>query len=578
VSFTVTGTGTVTVTIGSAQYTYGAGTYATAVEDGAMVGFSASAGTGYAFSRWTGTMNTIASAIPVAALTDDITLNAIFVPLVSSYTITLNVEGNGTVTMMIDGVPFVFTSGAVVTVESNIEVELSAAFGTGYAFSRWEGDGASLSETTSVFMNRNTTSTVVFVDTAPGASFELEVNIIGGGTVLMIIDGNEYTLTDATTTIRLEENLTVELEYLPPVVLFGAFMAPAEGIMAVAVVTDHSFSRWEGDGASLSTSISLTMDAPKISTLVLVDATPGGSFELTVNVEGAGSVTVTINGNDYVLEETTVITLEQGITINLTADVTDAEHEFSRWEDDGASLSGTITITMNGDRTSTVVFVDVEETGASFVTVSISGDGEVIVTINGNDYTLSAASTKVWVEEGATSLTFDAVNGSGIFSHWVDSSGVVYTVGTHSADVADGYWITAYFYSGTGSEGDGSYQITLNVEGNGTVDVTFTDQDDNIVTFTDASGIVFVYGTTVTFTANDGTGSFLQWADSDGAVLSTDASLTVEIEGNFTVTVIFEHTPGSGTDLLLPVIIAAALAAIGVIAYMMLRGKGKNEP
>jgi hypothetical protein len=318
------------------------------------------------------------------------------------------------------------------------------------------------------------------------------------------------------------------------------------------------------------------MDAQKTSTLVLVDTTtPGAAFELTVNVEGTGSVTVTINGNVYVLEESTTILLEKDMVVSLEADVTDAEHEFSRWEGDGASLSGTITMTMNADMTSTVVFVDTEETGASFVTVNISGNGEVVVTINGNDYTLTAASTKVWLEEEATSLTFKAVNTSGSFSHWADNSGVVYTVGTHSADVSDGYSITAYFYAGSG---DGSYKITLNVEGEGTVDVTFTDQDENVVTLTNVSGLVIVHGTTVTFTANDGTGSFLQWTDIDGAVLSTDASFTVEIEKDLTITANFASTPSSGGfDPLMPVIIIAALAAIGVIAFFVLKAVKKKQ-
>jgi len=574
VSFTVTGPGTVTMTIGGAQYTYGAGTYSTKADDGTTVGFSAAAGSGSVFSRWVGSMNIITPTIPAAALTDDVTLNAIFLPVASSYAITLGMQGTGTVTMTIGGVPFVFASGAAVTVESNIEVGLSASAGTGYAFSRWEGDGASLSETTSVFMNNNMASTVVFVDTAPGESFELTVSINGGGTALMVIDGNSYTLTAQETVIRLEKGITVELGYLPPVVAFSAFMAPAGGF-AAAAVPDHSFSRWEGDGASLSKTISVTMDAPRTSTLVLVDATPGASFELTVNVEGTGSVTVTINGNVYVLEESTTILLEKDMVVSLEADVTDAEHEFSRWEGDGASLSGTITMTMNADMTSTVVFVDTEETGASFVTVNISGNGEVVVTINGNDYTLTAASTKVWLEEEATSLTFKAVNTSGSFSHWADNSGVVYTVGTHSADVSDGYSITAYFYAGSG---DGSYKITLNVEGEGTVDVTFTDQDENVVTLTNVSGLVIVHGTTVTFTANDGTGSFLQWTDIDGAVLSTDASFTVEIEKDLTITANFASTPSSGGfDPLMPVIIIAALAAIGVIAFFVLKAVKKKQ-
>jgi len=485
--------------------------------------------------------------------------------------------------MTIGGDPFIFAAGITVRAEANADIGLSAAAGTGYAFSRWEGDGASLSGTISMTLNDNVTSAVVFVDAVTeGASFMLTVNITGAGSAVLTIGGNEYTLTAATTVIRLENGLTVELEYLPPVVLFGAFMAPEEGITATAAVSDYSFSRWEGSGASLSMAISLIMDAPKTSTLVLVDVvTPGESFALTVNTEGTGTVTAAINGFIYTLEESTVITLEKSIVVSLTANAADAAHAFSRWEGDGASLSSTTSVTMSADRTSTAVFVDVAAAGSSFVTVNIAGNGEVVVTINGNDYRLSAASTKVWIEGASVSLAFDAVSKpAAVFSHWADGNGSVYVIDTHSASVTDGYSITAYFYAGTGWGGDGSYRVTVNIEGDGTVGVTFTDQDGNVVTFTDVTGLILVYGTTVIFTANSGSEPFLQWTDDEGTVLSTETAFSMTIEGSFDITASFRSTPsGGGLSMTVIALLAVAAAgAVGAVAYLVMRGKAKGEP
>ncbi|MCL2786513.1 MAG: hypothetical protein FWD81_04760, partial [Methanomassiliicoccaceae archaeon] len=123
-----------------APFVYSSGTTTMTVEDGALVAFYASEGTGHTFSRWVGTVNSTELSIPAAAMTANIAVNAIFILSSASNTITLEIIGNGTVTVTIDGQAFTYTSDAVMTVESGITAAFSAAGGYEHWFYTWTND------------------------------------------------------------------------------------------------------------------------------------------------------------------------------------------------------------------------------------------------------------------------------------------------------------------------------------------------------------------------------------------------------------------------------------------------------
>jgi len=109
---------------------------------------------------------------------------------------------------------------------------------------------------------------------------------------------------------------------------------PAEG---------WKFVEWTGDYEGTEEEITITMDSDKEITAVFEEEIE--LYELTVDVEGEGEVTIDPDQDEY----------EEGTEVTLTADPAEG-WEFAMWTGDHGSVEEEITITMNSDKELTANF------------------------------------------------------------------------------------------------------------------------------------------------------------------------------------------------------------------------------
>ncbi len=183
----------------------------------------------------------------------DIDVTAIFVKALAptSYTLTINVEGEGTVTPAIGTHEFL----------ENKQAELAADPAAGWEFVKWIVDGTEhLEENISFEMDGNKEAKAVFKEIAAPASYTLTVNVEGEGTVTPAIGTHEFS-----------ENEQAELT-----------ANPAEG---------WEFTEWiiedeNGTEKLQDKNISLRMNSDKSVKALF---TAGDTYTLTIRIIGEGS-------------------------------------------------------------------------------------------------------------------------------------------------------------------------------------------------------------------------------------------------------------------------------------------------
>ncbi|HPT86530.1 MAG TPA: InlB B-repeat-containing protein [Bacillota bacterium] len=144
-----------TVELNPAGGTYDAGTTVT---------LTAKPNTGYKFSKWEGAASGTSDTVTVT-MDGDKTVKAIFEKEVVTYKLTVNVTGQGSVTVNPDNETRTYESGSKVTV--------TATPAAGYKFSKWEGAASGSSATVVITMDKNKTVTAVFVEDVPVGKVEL---------------------------------------------------------------------------------------------------------------------------------------------------------------------------------------------------------------------------------------------------------------------------------------------------------------------------------------------------------------------------------------------------------------------
>jgi hypothetical protein len=137
------GSGSVTKNPNQASYTYGT-----------VVTLTATASTGWSFNHWGGNLS--GSQNPTT-----ITMNSNKVVIANftqnTYTLTVNIQGSGTVTKNPNQASY--TYGTVVT--------LTATASTGWSFNHWGGNLSGSQNPTTITMNCNKVVTATFADSAP---------------------------------------------------------------------------------------------------------------------------------------------------------------------------------------------------------------------------------------------------------------------------------------------------------------------------------------------------------------------------------------------------------------------------
>ena len=213
------------------------------------------------------------------------------------YTLTINIEGNGSVTKDPDQE----------TYEYGTIVEITGVPDTGWSFSHWSGDLNSNNNPENITIDSDKTVTANFSIN----EYNLTINIEGNGSVTKDPDQETY-----------EYGTIVEITGVPD--------------------TGWSFSHWSGDLNSNNNPENITIDSDKTVTANFSI----NEYNLTINIEGNGSVTKDPDQNTY----------EYGTTVELTA-IPDPGWSFDHWSGNLTGSNNPENIFMDYNKTVTTNFI-----------------------------------------------------------------------------------------------------------------------------------------------------------------------------------------------------------------------------
>ena len=523
--------------------------------DGTSVTLEATAGTGSAFTGWSGDRAAPGPVIEIY-MDGDISVTGTFL---KEYTLTVKKAGSGTGTVKLDGTAITqfpheekYLEGQVATLEA------TAAAGNGFA--GWTGDTTSSNARVTVQMTG---------DRALIATFEKEYTLMvdkagnGNGTVKLdgttitlphtatYLDGEEagleateaadslfdgwggdVTSADRTIAVTMDEDKTVTVYFLIYYVLrvektgsgdggvklggtplelpYQGLVIEYDEVALEATASDGSgFAGWSGDVTSNNPSILVSMNSDKNITAEFLR-----KYTLTVNTAGSGEGTVTLDGAEITQFPHEAKYLDGAIA---TLEATPAAgNRFAGWTGDVTSSNSTMTVQMTGDRALTATFKK-EYT----LTVNKVGDAVDLISLDGV-FIFEFPHTETYTDGDIATLEAAPAAGNG-FAGW--TGGV--TNPSYRIDIP---MIIDISVTGTFLP---EYTLTVNTAGSGTgtveLDSTAITQFPHEETYLD--------GDIATFEATAVTGSgFTGWS---GEVTSSNNTITVQMAGDKTVTATF---------------------------------------
>ena len=320
---------------------------------GTVVHLTAAPAAGWTFTGWSGTVNSTLPAIAVPLDADQV-ITATFTQL---YTLTLVVQGNGTVALDPAGTP-VYVVGTVVT--------LTATTPPGWTFAGWSGAVSGTVTATTVTMNADRVVTATFA----AIPYTLDVHTVGQGTVTVVPSQTTYIYGD-----RL--------------------------ILTATPSATWYFAGWSGAIGSADNPQALTLDASQVVTATFT-AEPPLMHTLTVNTLGQGAVTQQPAGTTFI----------SGTVVRLTA-VPVADWTFTGWRGAASGTMTTTVVTLDADQVVTATFTELA-TLTYTLTVTTVGSGTVARVPPG---TVMLPASAVYV--GGTPVTLTAMAASGWeFTRW----------------------------------------------------------------------------------------------------------------------------------------------------------------
>ncbi len=278
----INGNGTVTKEPNQETYTYGTLVNVTAVAD-----------VGWSFSHWTGDL-TGSNNPETIKMTSDKNITAHFTQ--DQYTLTINIDGNGTVTKDPNQTTYIY--GTL--------VNLTAVADPGWTFDHWSGDlnGSNNPEIINMTSDKNVTTH--FTEDR----YTLTISINGNGTVAK--DPNQENYTYGT---------LVELTAVPD--------------------SGWNFSHWSGDLSGSENPATINMTSNKTVTAHFTES----EYTLKIDIIGSGSVKKEPDQNTYL----------PGTIVTLTA-TADSGWMFSHWIGDLSGSENPIQITMTSNKKVTAHF------------------------------------------------------------------------------------------------------------------------------------------------------------------------------------------------------------------------------
>ncbi|MDY6986722.1 MAG: choice-of-anchor U domain-containing protein [Thermodesulfobacteriota bacterium] len=401
-------------------------------------------------------------------------------PPIPQYTLTVNTNGQGTVTL--DPAGGLYDEGTVVA--------LTATPAPGWYFGGWTGNVADPNAAaTTTTMNANKQILATFTQTPPG--YTLTMAVTGDGTTTPEVGDHEYAVDEvvditatpaegwyfdgwtgdvadpnaASTTVTMDEDKTVTAAFtdqLPQVMLTMAVEGQGTTVpetgdhlydmgTEVAITATPAegwyFSSWTGEVADPNApSTTVTLDTDKTVTAVFTDQVP--TFTLTMAVEGNGTTTPEVGEHTYNLDD----------VVDITATPAEGWY-FGGWTGDVADPDASeTTVTMDDNKTVTATFTDEPPVVDYTLTVEVVGEGTVTLDPTGGTYEEGTVVTVIAAAE--TDWTFDLWTGD-VANPYAASSTV-----TMDADKS----ITATFFldedqNGVPDDQDVGAGIDLNEDG-----------------------------------------------------------------------------------------------------------------
>jgi uncharacterized repeat protein (TIGR02543 family) len=300
------------------------------------VNITAVAADGWSFTEWSGNVSGMDNPLTIT-MDGDKTVTANFAR--SSYTLTINIIGSGSVTKDPDQSEY----------KPGTNVDITAVAADGWSFTGWSGNVSGMDNPLTITMDEDKTVTATFIE----KKYKLTINIFGSGSVTKDPNQLEYNS-------GASVNMTAE---------------PADG---------WTFAGWSGSISGTALSQAIIMDSDKIVTANFTQA----KYTLTVNIDGSGNIRKDPDQLEY----------NSGASVNMTAEPADG-WTFAGWS---GSINGTANpqnIIIDTNKTVTASFTQ----NTYNLTINVIGNGEVaknpdqVAYIYGAEVQLSAIPHSGWV-------------------------------------------------------------------------------------------------------------------------------------------------------------------------------------
>jgi len=233
----------------------------------------------------------------------------------TNYTLTTNVDGNGTV-----------SGGGSYTPDTNATIE--AHPDQGYEFDYWSGDISGSSNPAIVLMNSDKTVTAHF--TYSGGD--------GGGDEIYILTTSVVPIGSGSVHPSL-----------------GTYSDGQEVTLTATPYSGYVFEYWGGDAYGASQTLTITMDGDmSVVANFKKSSTPMYTLSSAVSPNASGSISPAFGS------------FEEGESVTLTATPSDG-FSFDHWSGDASGTPQTVTLVMNRDKAAIANFVPIETSGGAWV-------------------------------------------------------------------------------------------------------------------------------------------------------------------------------------------------------------------
>jgi uncharacterized repeat protein (TIGR02543 family) len=463
----------------------------------------------------------------------------IFELVVPIYTLTLSVNGQGTIAKNPDQANYTYGENVVLTANPSV----------GWSFSQWGGDLSGSTNPSTISMTGNKSVSATFTQ-------------------------NVYTLT---VTVSPSAGGSVSQSPSPPY-HYGDVVT-----LTATANTGYSFSAWSGDASGTSPVTTVTMNGNKAVTATFTQ----NVYTLTVTVSPSAGGSVSQSPSPP---------YHYGDVVTLTA-TANTGYSFDHWSGDASGTSPVTTVTMNGNKSVTATFtqneytlsITIDPTGGGTVSQDPSppyhyGDVVTLTAIANEGYTFYYWSGDASGSSTVTTVTMDG--NKSVTAHFIESeysltitvdpaAGGTVTVNPgppyHNGDVVT---LTAtanngYTFDHWSGDASGTSPVTtVTMDGDKTVIAHFTQKSYKLTILIDGLGSVlknpnqntYPYNSVVTLTAvADSNWMFSSWS---GDLTGNENPDTIIMNGNKTVTAHFIQS----TDTIPPTV---EIAKPGNAVYFM---------